>query len=207
MAGRRRHRGLALGPGSRGRPGCDVDSRRCRPAGPAGPLAGGLLAAPQHQPRLQLGHHRGVGGGGDLGQGGHRPADPAGLGHLQTQLAGQGGIAAVVVAAAAAGVLDAPGVGQPMGGLVQQRGHDLTGPPGQALPADQDLRVLAAGVLPAPGGEVAPLQAAAAAAGGDHQHGLGDLGMAGADGRPGVLQGSHQGAGVADGHSWSSRRR
>jgi hypothetical protein len=44
-----------------------------------------------------------------------------------------------------------------MAGLMQQGGQDLVGPAGQAFPADEDLRVVVAGLLPAAGGEVAPL--------------------------------------------------
>jgi hypothetical protein len=49
--------------------------------------------------------------------------------------------------------------------------------------------------LPAVGGEVAEIQPLPLGAGGDHQDRLGDLGVAAADGLPGVLQGGDQQAG------------
>jgi hypothetical protein len=95
-----------------------------------------------------------------------------------------------------------------MGGFVQQGGQDLAGAAGQALAADQDLGVVVVGVLPAAGGELAPLQPPPRPARGDHEHGLGDLGVAGPDRCPGVLQGGHQQARVPNrGHGWSGRRR
>jgi hypothetical protein len=52
---------------------------------------------------------------------------------LQIQLAGQLHKAAVVVLALAAGVLDAAGVGERVGGLVQDGGQGVGGAFGEAL--------------------------------------------------------------------------
>jgi hypothetical protein len=100
-----------------------------------------------------------------------------------------------VVAATAAGVLDAAGLGDAVGGLVQQRPQDLGGAALEAFAADQDLVAVGACDLPAVGGEVAPVEPLAFAAGGDHQDGVGDVGVAGADGAPGVFQAGEQQAG------------
>jgi hypothetical protein len=78
-----------------------------RVAGPAQPDRAGLFGAtPQHQRRRQLGQHLGVADGGGVGDASRRPANRVQVGHLQAELAGQGGVAAVVVAALAAGVAD-----------------------------------------------------------------------------------------------------
>jgi hypothetical protein len=82
-----------------------------------------------------------------------------------------------------------------VGGLVQQGAEDVDGAALEAFAADQDLGPVGGGVgageLPAAGGEVAQVEppAAGVAAGGDHDHDLRDVGMPGADGRPGVFQG------------------
>src|SRR6266536_3552647 len=112
--------------------------------------------------------HRGVDGGRLGGDGGGGPASSAGPLHGQAQVAGEGGVAAIVVAALAAGVLDAAGGGQAVGGLVQQCAQDLDRAGGQALPTHEQLGPLSGGHRPASLGEVAELQltAAADAAGG-----------------------------------------
>jgi hypothetical protein len=102
-----------------------------------------------------------------------------------------------------------------MGGLVQQRPQHLDRTGGQALPTHKQLGTLGGGDPPAPLGEVAELQlAAAAGAAGGHRHDhLGDLGMPVADLRPGALQRGYQHAGggaaggPGGGHAGSSRRR
>ena len=94
-----------------------------------------------------------------------------------------------VVAALAAGVLDVSGLGEAVGGLVQQGAQHLQRAALEAFAADQDLVAVGAVDLPAVGGEVAQIQALALGAGGDHQDRLGHLGVTGADGLPGVFQG------------------
>jgi hypothetical protein len=108
-----------------------------------------LLAAPQHQCGLELLELGVIGGGRRLGEGGGRPADRLDLGDLQAELAGEDAVAAVVVAATAAGVPDAAGLGEAVGGLVQQRAQDLQGAAVEAFAADQDLVAVGAGDLPA----------------------------------------------------------
>jgi hypothetical protein len=93
-----------------------------------------------------------------------------------------------VVAALAAGVLDASGVGEAVGGLVQQRPQHFGGAAGEAFGADQNFMVAGAVDLPAPGGEVAQGQALGIAAGGDDHHRLRDVGVVGADGGPGAFE-------------------
>src|SRR5574341_157407 len=136
-------------------------------------------AAPQHQRPRQVLDHRGVG---RLGLGRNRrrgPTAAASGGHGQAQLAGQGGVAAVVVAALAAGVLHSAGGRQAVGSLVQQRAQHLDRPGGQALPAHEQLGPLGAGHRPAPLREVAKgqLTAAADTAGGHRHDHLGHLWM------------------------------
>jgi hypothetical protein len=58
--------------------------------------------------------------------------------------------------------------------------------------------------LPAPCGEVTQIQppAPGVAAGGNHDHDLGDVGVVGADGGPGVFQGGDQAAGGGTVDRW-----
>jgi hypothetical protein len=100
-----------------------------------------------------------------------------------------------VVAALAAGVLDVSGLGEAVGGLVQQGAEHVDGAALEAFAADQDLVVVAAVDLPAVGGEVAQVEPLAFGPGGDDQHRLGHLGVAATDALPGVLQGRDQQAG------------
>ena len=84
-------------------------------------------------------------------------------------------------------------MGEAVGGLVEQGAEDVDGAALEAFAADQHLGPVGrlAGELPAAGGEVAQVEppAAGVAAEGDHDHDLRDVGMPGADGRPGVFQG------------------
>ena len=114
---------------------------------------------------------------------------------IQAELAGQGGVAAVVVAAASAGVLHRTGLRQAVGGLVQQRAQHLQGAALEAFAADQALVAVGPIDLPAVGREMAEIQPLALGAGGDHQHRLRHVRVAGADGLPGVFQGGDQEAG------------
>ena len=97
-----------------------------------------------------------------------------------------------VVAALAAGVLDVSGLGEAVGGLVQQGAQHLQRAALEAFAADQDLVAVAAVDLPAVGGEVAQVEPLALGAGGDDQHGVRDVGVSGADGLPAVFQGGDQ---------------
>jgi hypothetical protein len=100
-----------------------------------------------------------------------------------------------VVAAATAGVLDAAGIGQSVTGLVQQGAEHVDGAALEAFAADQDLVAVGAVDLPAVGGEVAQIQPLALGAGSDHDDYVRHVGVSGADGLPGVLQGPDQEAG------------
>src|SRR5207247_6106872 len=98
-------------------------------------------------------------------------------GDLEVDLAGEGGVALVVPAALPAGVLDLAGVGQAVGGLVQQGVEHVGGAAAQPLAGDQDL--VAVGLVgvdvPAAGGEVAQLDQAPSllGAGAEDDHCLG----------------------------------
>jgi hypothetical protein len=153
--------------------------------------------APQPQRGVQAGELRRVAAGELVGEAG---LGPAGLGvdlDLQAEFAGQGSEAAVVPAALAAGVLDAAGVGQAMGGLVQQGGQHRPGAALEALTGDQHLGTVGVGHLPARGGEVPPLEQATAglAASPQDDHHLGHVGMVSADRGPCALQRGDHGAG------------
>jgi hypothetical protein len=154
-----------------------------------------LLAAPKDQRGGEFFELVGVGVGGVLGDGGGGPADRLDAGHLQAELVGEGGVAAVVVATLAAGVLDVSGLGEAVGGLVQQGAEHIDRAALEAFAADQDLVAVGAVDLPAVGGEVAQIQTLALGAGGDDQHRLGHLRVAATDALPGVLQGRDQQAG------------
>jgi hypothetical protein len=78
---------------------------------------------------------------------------------------------------------------------MQQGAEYVDGAALEAFAADQDLVAVGALDLPAVGGEVAQIQPLALGAGGDHQHGFWYVGVAVADGVPGVLQGGDQQAG------------
>jgi hypothetical protein len=99
-------------------------------------------------------------------------------------------------------------MGEAVGGLVQQGAEDVDGAAVEAFAADQNLGPVAGGVgageLPSAGGEVAEIQppAAGVAARGDHDHDLGDLGVAVADGGPSVFQGGDQAAGGGPVDRW-----
>ena len=81
---------------------------------------------------------------------------------LEAELLGDRLEPLVVVAALAAGVLDAAPVRERVRGLVQQRRQHRPGAAGEALAADEDLRERAALLgLPAIGREVPEPQAAA----------------------------------------------
>src|SRR6266536_3064458 len=149
------------------------------------------------------------------------PVDRVGLGvgwPFEVELGGQLDEAAVVVLALAAGVLDPAGVGERVGGLVQDRGQGVGGAFGEALAGDEQLRLavgrdVEAGVVagfgwgwggglgaagdPAFGAEVAPggihaRRSAVLEAGAGDEHDLGQVGVVLADGGPGVLQGGDE---------------
>ena len=73
----------------------------------------------------------------------------------------------VVVAALAGGVLDAAGVGQGVGGFVQEGGEDVACGAAQSFAADHDLGELLACDVPPAGGVVAPAGVLAVGAAGD----------------------------------------
>jgi hypothetical protein len=100
-----------------------------------------------------------------------------------------------VVAATAAGVLHSSGLGEAVGGLVQQRPKHFQGAAVEAFAADQDLVPVGAVDLPAVGGEVAEVEPLAFCAGGDHQHRVRHVGVVLTDGLPGMFQGGDQQAG------------
>ena len=106
----------------------------------------------------------------------------------QAELLGAGLEVLVVVAALAGGVLDAAGVGQGVGGLVQDDGQDLGRGEAEGFAADHDFGALVVADVPAAGGVVSPAGLAGfGAAGRDDDHG-GDLAVPGADVLPGVFQ-------------------
>ena len=94
----------------------------------------------------------------------------------------------VVVAALAGGVLDAAGVGQGVGGFVQEGGEDLACGAAQSFAADHDLGELLACDVPPAGGVVAPAGVLAVGAAGDDDHHRGDFGVPAADFQPDVFQ-------------------
>jgi hypothetical protein len=106
-----------------------------------------------------------------------------------------------VVAALAAGVADLADMGEAVGGLMQKGAEHVDRAALEAFATDQHLgpvgELVGAGELPAGGGEVTEIQppAPGVAAGGDHDHDLGDVGVVAADAGPGVFQGGDQAAG------------
>jgi hypothetical protein len=110
----------------------------------------------------------------------------------QAEFFGQRLVLLVVVAVLAAGVLDAAGGGQGVGGFVQQGAQDGTRVAAQPLAADEDFGQ-GAGVMyvPPPRGEVAPCGDPAAGPAGDDDDRGRDLGMPGADGLPAAFQGGN----------------
>ena len=94
----------------------------------------------------------------------------------------------VVVAALAGGVLDAAGVGQGVGGFVQQGAEDLGWGAAQSFAADHDLGVLLACDVPPAGGVVSPAGVLAVGAAGDDDDHRGDFRVPAADFQPGVFQ-------------------
>ena len=106
----------------------------------------------------------------------------------QAELLGEGLEVLVVVAALAGGVLDAAGVGQGVGGLVQQGAQDLIRGAAQSFAADHDLGVLLAVDVPPAGGVVAPAGMLAVGAAGDDDDGRGDVRVPAADLQPDIFQ-------------------
>jgi hypothetical protein len=93
----------------------------------------------------------------------------------------------------AAGVLDAAGLRDAVGGLVQQRAQHLQGATLEAFAADQDLVAVAAVDLPAVRGEVAEVEPLTLRPGGDHR--VRHVGVVLTDGLPGPFRGGDQQAG------------
>ena len=94
----------------------------------------------------------------------------------------------VVVAALAAGVLDAAGGGQGVRGFVQQGAEDGGGAAFEPFAADHDFGAVFEADAPALRGVVAPAGLLAVGAAGDDDDDGRDLGLAGADGLPGGFQ-------------------
>ena len=131
----------------------------------------------------------GVDAGGGVGDGGQRPADPLVVVDGQAEFFGQSLVLLVVVAVLAAGVLDAAGGGQGVGGFVQQGAQDGARVAAQPFAADEDFGQGAAGIDgPPPRGEVAPFGDPAAGPARDDDDRGRDLGMPVADGLPVVFQ-------------------
>jgi hypothetical protein len=130
--------GQGLVPPPSGPPACDGRCHRSRTGGlRTGPGRLGWSAqrgAHSNQRRSSSASTSALAGGGRLWDTGRRPADRVQVGHLQAELGGQGGIAAVVVAALAAGVADRAGMGEAVGGLVQQGAEDVDGAALEASP-------------------------------------------------------------------------
>src|SRR6185369_7964008 len=112
---------------------------------------GGLAVPPQGHGLGQVGELAGVGDLGDIGDGGGGPAVGLVVPSGQAELLGAGLVLLVVVAALAGGVLDVPGVGQGVGGFVQQRAEDVLGGAAQSFTADHDFGVLLAVDVPPAG--------------------------------------------------------
>ena len=143
--------------------------RRVRGAG------GGFAAPPQGHGLGQGVSWRGVGVFGVVGDLGGGPAVALVVLDGQAEFFGVGLEVLVVVAALAGGVLDAAGVGQGVGGFVQDDGQDLGGGEAEPFAADHDFGAFVGCDVPAAGGEVAPAGLAGfGAAGHDDDHG-GDL--------------------------------
>src|SRR5947207_10835268 len=94
----------------------------------------------------------------------------------------------VVVAARAGGVLDAAGVGQGVGGFVQQGAEDVLGGAAQSFAADHDFGVLLPVDVPPAGGVVAPAGVLTVGAAGDDDDGRGDVRVPAADFQPGLFE-------------------
>ena len=94
----------------------------------------------------------------------------------------------VVVAALAGGVLDAAGVGQGVGGFVQESAEDLSRAAAQSFAADHDLGALFACDVPAAGGVVTEPGLLAVGSAGDDDDGRGYFRVPAADFQPGVFQ-------------------
>ncbi len=127
---------------------------------------------------------------------GSRPADGVQVGHVEAELAGEGGVAAVVVAALAAGVADLASMREAVGGLVQQGAEHVD---------RAEVLVTGEGLQRGPvGGLVGELPAASAKAPrfsrrlrgflpeATHADDRGDVGVVNADGGPSVFQDSDQ---------------
>ena len=106
----------------------------------------------------------------------------------QAELLGEGLVVLVVVAALAGGVLDAAGVGQGVGGLVQQRAEDLF----RVRRSPSPLMMTSAYCCPLtfhrPGAWVAPAGVLAVGAAGDDDDGRGDVRVPAADFQPGLFE-------------------
>src|SRR5262249_52370021 len=92
---------------------------------PGGGAGGGLAVPPQRHGLGQVAELAGVGDLGDSGNGAGGPAVALVVLDDQAEFFGVGLEVLVVVAALAGGVLDAAGVGQGVGGFVQERAEDL----------------------------------------------------------------------------------
>jgi hypothetical protein len=102
----------------------------------------------------------GVLDGGVLGDAGGRPPDRFHLRDVETEGAREVGVALVVVATLAAGVLDPANVRQGVRGLVQHGAEHGDRTDHEAFSPDEYLRQQALTSLPAHGGEMAKLQPA-----------------------------------------------
>src|SRR5690242_4794739 len=89
------------GPAARASSGDEVAVAPGRGAG------GGFALPPQIHGFFQGPELGGIGGSGAVGDGGEAPPPPGGFGDLEAEFAGELGVPGVVVAALAAGVLDA----------------------------------------------------------------------------------------------------
>lgn len=135
----------------------------------------------------------GVAAGGGLRDGGDGPANPLIVFDGDAEFFGAGLVLLVVVAALAAGVLDAPVGGQGVRGLVQQRAQDAGRVAGETFAADHDFGAVGACGVPALRGMVAVSALAAVTAGrDDDDHGR-YLRMVAADRSPGVLENASSG--------------
>src|SRR5215469_9144538 len=165
--------------------------------GRAGGAARGVVfvVPPQGDRGFQRENLIGVAGGGLGGEGGGRPAGLVVVLDGDAELFGVGFEFAVVVAALAAGVVDAACGGQGVGGFVEHGGQDGVGAAAEPFAADHDFGALFACDVPPAGGVVAQAGLFAFGAAGDDDDDLGDFGVAAADLQPDVLQDLEDSAG------------
>jgi len=174
--------------GAAARAGCG-DQVAVAPGCAAGAVGGVVfVVAPQGDRGFQRENLIGVAGGGFGGEGCGRPAGLVVVLDSDAELFGVGLVLAVVVAALAAGVLDAACRGQGVDGFVEHGGQNRLGASAEPFVADHDFGALFACDVPPAGGVVAEAGLFAFGAAGDDDDDPGDFRVAAADLQPDVFQ-------------------